>query len=202
MPQSIVIAAFVFGAVLLLIALLGGHFKIFGAEISGATGRPGRIIAGVVGVVLLVVGLFGGLQELPLKAPEKVEDLSSQQRTQKQVELEDKLQKMSALIENQGSQAGADSDFNIGGRWQNPTGLSYIIQQSGDTVVLQEIHPVYGVTAVGQGKIQGQSVEVNYITLVGTSGRADLQISADGKSITGSASDLSTGMNSPMNMYR
>lgn len=58
-PQSITIAAFVFGAVLLLIALLGGGFKIFGAEVSGKAGAFGRPVAGITGMVLLMVGLFG-----------------------------------------------------------------------------------------------------------------------------------------------
>jgi len=59
LPQSITIAAFVFGAVLLLIALLGGGFKIFGAEVSGKAGAFGRPVAGITGMVLLLLGLFG-----------------------------------------------------------------------------------------------------------------------------------------------
>lgn len=58
MPSSLAIAAFVLGAVLLLIALLGGQFKIFGAEVSGVAGRPGRILAGAVASVFLVIGLL------------------------------------------------------------------------------------------------------------------------------------------------
>jgi hypothetical protein len=59
MPENIAMAVFVFGAVLLLISLLGGGFKIFGAEVTGAVGPTGRIIAGVGGAVVLIVGLFG-----------------------------------------------------------------------------------------------------------------------------------------------
>jgi hypothetical protein len=33
MPENLKIGAFVFGAILVLIALLGGNFKIFGAEV-------------------------------------------------------------------------------------------------------------------------------------------------------------------------
>jgi hypothetical protein len=58
-PESITIAAFVFGAVLLLVAIVGGPFKIFGAEISGKAGGFGRSFAGLLGVVLVFVGLFG-----------------------------------------------------------------------------------------------------------------------------------------------
>ena len=63
MPQSITIAAFVFGAVLLLIALVGGGFKIFGAEVSGKAGSAGRFLAGLAGVVLLCIGLFGSIDK-------------------------------------------------------------------------------------------------------------------------------------------
>jgi hypothetical protein len=65
MPQNITIAAFVFGAVLLLIALLGGGFKIFGAEVSGNTGRGQRVVAGIAGIVLIIVGLVGSLNKAP-----------------------------------------------------------------------------------------------------------------------------------------
>jgi hypothetical protein len=58
MPQSITIAFFVLGAVLLLIAILqGGGFKIFGAEVDGSPGRFGRVFAGLLGVILIGIGL-------------------------------------------------------------------------------------------------------------------------------------------------
>ena len=56
MPQSLAIGAFVLGAVLLLISLLSGGFKIFGAEVSGTTGITGRVVAFVIGVILLIIG--------------------------------------------------------------------------------------------------------------------------------------------------
>lgn len=59
MPQNITIAAFVFGSVLLLIALLGGKFKIFGAEVDGVIGSNTRIFAGILGVIFLGIGLYG-----------------------------------------------------------------------------------------------------------------------------------------------
>ena len=59
MPQDITIAAFILGAVLLLIALLGGGFKIFGAEITGRVGHRGRQIAGVLAMILLLWATFG-----------------------------------------------------------------------------------------------------------------------------------------------
>ncbi|MGB8702609.1 MAG: hypothetical protein WCD18_24615 [Thermosynechococcaceae cyanobacterium] len=58
MPDGIEIAAFVFGAILVLIAILGGNFKLFGAEIAeNVPSKLLRIIAFVLGVALLVISL-------------------------------------------------------------------------------------------------------------------------------------------------
>lgn len=63
MPQTLAIGAFVLGAVLLLIAVLKGGFKIFGAEVSSSAGTGGRLVAGVLGLVLIVVGFALGHAE-------------------------------------------------------------------------------------------------------------------------------------------
>src|SRR2546430_17450209 len=58
MPQSLAIGAFVLGGVLLLLSVVRGGFKIFGAEVSGSAGNFGRIVAFVCGVVLIATGFF------------------------------------------------------------------------------------------------------------------------------------------------
>ncbi len=66
MDSPLVIAVFGFGAILLLIAVLNGSFKIYGAEISGNAGRAGRIVAGVLGLLLILFGLDkGGFLDSP-----------------------------------------------------------------------------------------------------------------------------------------
>ncbi len=57
MPQSVPLAAFVFGAVLLLISLVSGGFKIFGAEVPGSAGRTARFLSFFIGIILIIVGL-------------------------------------------------------------------------------------------------------------------------------------------------
>ncbi len=42
MPHTVAIGALVLGAVLILIAVAGGRFRIFGVEIRGTVGRTGR----------------------------------------------------------------------------------------------------------------------------------------------------------------
>lgn len=57
MPQSLSIGAFVFGAVLVLLSLVVGKFKLFGAEVDGTVGKAGRVIAFFFGVFLISTGL-------------------------------------------------------------------------------------------------------------------------------------------------
>jgi hypothetical protein len=66
MPGSITVAAFVFGAVLILVAILGGGFKAFGAEISERVGTPLRVVAGVIGALVLLATLYPTLEEANL----------------------------------------------------------------------------------------------------------------------------------------
>jgi hypothetical protein len=56
MPENIRIGAFVLGGIFLLIAILGGNFKIFGAEIaSTVSNRSLRFVAFILGTTLLIV---------------------------------------------------------------------------------------------------------------------------------------------------
>jgi PQQ-dependent catabolism-associated CXXCW motif protein len=58
MPQTLIIGIFVLGAVMLLLALVSGGFKIFGSELPGVAGRTGRIIAFFLGLILVGFSLF------------------------------------------------------------------------------------------------------------------------------------------------
>jgi hypothetical protein len=54
MPQSIMIGLLVLGGVLLLIAITGGNFKIFDAEVdSPVKSAPVRILSGVLGLLFI-----------------------------------------------------------------------------------------------------------------------------------------------------
>jgi len=55
MPQSLVIGFLVLGGVLLLVAITGGQFKLFGAEIEGAvSSKTIRLVSGVLGAVFIL----------------------------------------------------------------------------------------------------------------------------------------------------
>jgi hypothetical protein len=61
MPQSISIAVLVLGGVLLLVAITGGKFKIFEAEVDSAvSSKLVRLISGAIGIVLITVAVTLG----------------------------------------------------------------------------------------------------------------------------------------------
>jgi len=64
MPESIAIASFVLGSILTLVAVVGGGFKVFGAEVSGKIGGFGRFIAFGLGLFFIMAGIGLGLIEL------------------------------------------------------------------------------------------------------------------------------------------
>ncbi len=58
MPSTIELALVVLGAILILISILGGKFKIFGADIEGTTGKFGRIVAFVLGLIFIFIAII------------------------------------------------------------------------------------------------------------------------------------------------
>jgi len=58
-PENLSVASIVLGGVLLLIALVGGGFKIFAAEVTGHAGGWARVISGGLGSTLVLAGIFG-----------------------------------------------------------------------------------------------------------------------------------------------
>jgi hypothetical protein len=69
-PQSLTIGIFVLGAVMLLLALVSGGFKIFGSEMPGVASRSARIIAFCIGVLLVGFSLFHFQEEPAQKGPD------------------------------------------------------------------------------------------------------------------------------------
>ena len=72
MPQNLSIAIFVLGAVLLLLSLVSGGFKIFGSEMPGAANRTARGAAFVIGLFLIGFALWhysDAQKEAPSPAP-------------------------------------------------------------------------------------------------------------------------------------
>jgi hypothetical protein len=77
MPSTLSVAAFVCGAIFLLIAVVGGPLKLFGAETLGRPSLAERLLAAVVGGVFIIgaLGIFAleqsntKLRNSPLTVP-------------------------------------------------------------------------------------------------------------------------------------
>jgi hypothetical protein len=76
MPGSLTIGAFVFGAVLLLLALVGGNFKMFGAEVSSTVGKSIRILSFALGVGFVAFALLAGNIDIPPRPTPALPDVS------------------------------------------------------------------------------------------------------------------------------
>ena len=115
------------------------------------------------------------------------------------------LEKRFQKLEEQASKstiAPEPQTINLTGTWYGLNGISYQIFQNGNLVTIQEISPLYGVTAVGQGQIQGQSVVINYQTASYTQGVANLTISPEGRSLNGTFRDINSGYTVPATLSR
>ena len=67
MPANVGVAAFVFGIVLLLAALVGKDLEVAAIKLP-ALSRPARIVAAIAGVALVYIGLFDPFR--PVAAPQ------------------------------------------------------------------------------------------------------------------------------------
>lgn len=145
--------------------------------------------------------------------PERAND---PQLWENQSRLENKLEDLERQLAERQSEESAlpEGDFSfsetpaveqapmIAGQWFGPQGLTYIVQQQGSYITMQELNPLLGITAVGEGNISGRQVNVSYSTALGTAGQATLQISNDGRMMSGQARDLLSGITVAMQMQR
>jgi hypothetical protein len=58
MPNTVAVTVAVIGSVLILVAIVGGNVKIFGAEVSGKISNTSRWLAGVLGVSFISLALM------------------------------------------------------------------------------------------------------------------------------------------------
>ncbi|MGH7233574.1 MAG: hypothetical protein ACREJU_19770 [Nitrospiraceae bacterium] len=142
-----------------------------------------------------------------------VKSLNHDEMERRQAELEAKLRKMEEAVkraeaspvqEEQDEEVAVSKSrqINLTGTWHDRTGVSWIIHQNGNHVTVQEMNPLLGVTAVGQGTLTGRDVELTYMSAMQTTGQAALAVSPDGRNLTGTAHDLMTGASIPLMFTR
>jgi hypothetical protein len=182
MPSSITIAAFVLGGVLFLIAVLGGGFKIFSAEITAKAGTAGRIAAGIGGVALLTVGLVGSLRS-PSAAPTVPAAAPSPREAPRPA--------ARAPARTAGETVAGPRD--IAGTWSDDLGTVYEITQQGDRFSFTASNARMGSFSTGGGTIRGKRVISTFRTNLPSTGQGQSDLSADGSSMTGSFTDSAIG---------
>lgn len=89
---------------------------------------------------------------------------------------------------------------SITGQWSSATGSSYMLQQQGENVSIQE-YTLGAVSAVGEGTFDGRNLDASVQTLMGEVD-IDLDLSADGRRLSGELTYSLTGGVTRFEMYR
>lgn len=177
----------------LWVAILGPLIVIFGLYILYPESTIKRI---------KVPGLFEAEFERKLIPQEKIEDIPTTERVQLQEELNNKLLQAETKINEAVPQTQENFYLpKISGVWQTADGISYTIQQRGNMVAIQE-NTIYGITLVGQGTINEQGIDINYNTILGTTGALTLELSENERQLEGSFKDAVTGVSGLVILFR
>jgi hypothetical protein len=91
--------------------------------------------------------------------------------------------------------------LNISGTWRTAEGLTYVLQQRGNVVTVEEIDRGV-VTSRGQGTLVGRDLDITYSRFDGSKGRAHVKVSADGKEMTGTFTNFTFGESGSLVLYR
>lgn len=154
-----------------------------------------------------------------MNSGKSIKETSNQDIKQRQKALEEKLRDMED--QDQAAEPGAGdlgasgpsrsartvANSHLGsppvsGTWTGENSLTYVITQSGDSVTIREMSPLYGITAVGQGSFDRRHLTVSYRTALDSEGTADMEMSDDGRQLTGSFTDSSSGVSIPAVLQR
>jgi len=207
MPQTINIGAFVLGAVLLLIAILRGGFKIFGAEVSGETVKFGRPISGIAGVMLICIGLFGSFDKSRTNRQTNTIDNSSGKSlpnasqpadsTAKDQQRVNPVQSTNAAQEAVAQPAAPvdDAPVDLAGTWHDSLGTVYQVSQQGSNYTFRATGSNF--YSEGRGTVRGRTVESTYQTVYAnysrSSGRCTGTITDNGNQVQSSCVDSVNG---------
>jgi len=149
---------------------------------------------------------FEGLKEIPKGELNKRQDeLEKQLQALKEKSNDDgapvvnNVQEASPVQNYQTQQAAV---ANVNGYWNSDDGSTYTINQFGSEITIQQSSPLYGVVAVGQGNISGNTIHISFTTALYTQGTGRLQIDAGGQQIFGSFTDSASGFTSNARLFR
>lgn len=146
---------------------------------------------------------FGGDKGVSVRLTD-LENIPEPELEARQDDLEDQLDDIQKTLRetNQEQVPQQVVSFDLTGMWQSDAGLSYEIVQIGDVLTIQESNPYYGITAVGEGEIIGQTVNIFYVTAAYTQGTGVLQVSENGREIEARFTDHASGLTSSTTLRR
>jgi hypothetical protein len=132
---------------------------------------------------------------------DKLKEISKNDLKNRQDKLETKLSKVEKDFHKIPQDSQVTQQFNINGTWQSNSGSSYIINQYGNAVSIQEVHPFYGITAIGEGLMTQRDVNISYLNAFYSKGNGILHV-VDNKRIDGQFTDSTTKFTTRTTLYR
>jgi len=189
----------------LLIAILRGGFKIFGAEVSGETVKFGRPIARLAGVILICIGLFGPFDKSRTNRGTTTIDNRSQKivpnagqpadSTAKDQQRVKPVESTNAAQEEVVAQPADDAPVNLAGAWHDSLGTVYQVSQQGSKYTFRATGPNF--YSEGQGLVRRHTVESTYQTVCAnysrSSGHCTGTIAENGNQVQSSCVDSVNG---------
>ena len=110
------------------------------------------------------------------------------------------------IEENSESQANNFETYNLQGRWTgvNDLGITYYYEfsQNGNSLTFNEISFDGSIIGNGQGRINGEFLNLEYQSAFNYSGTVNLKVSPDGDQLTGQVSIPSQGVSAAMVLNR
>jgi hypothetical protein len=166
MPSTVAIASFVFGAVLLLLGLVGGRFKLFGSEFSGTLGPAGRAAALVMGAGFIIWGLVHdgrppAVETGPAPRPGVAAAVPAREL------------------------APTPAPIGLAEMWQDETGTIYRVTPNGSNYYVVAHNSYTGISAEGYCTVQGLNWTSSFQTSKGSAGTGTGTLSADGNQMVG-----------------
>ncbi len=179
--------------------------KSFWTTVPGIITATATLITAIGGfvVVLHQVGVFGSKSE----SPKKMAEMSQAEGNTKQQELEEKIKLMEQKLAEKGGEPDRPSSdpiitaqpkrnapfqntAQLGGTWNAPDGSYVIIRQNGVSFTVEQYYNLYGNAtriAWGQGTVMTRKAFIDFIDLEGNTGRSEISISDDNRTMTGVA---------------
>jgi hypothetical protein len=158
-----------------------------------ALGVSGIVIAVERGQVVCEVSATG------IKFCEN-DDNARREVAQAQPAIEEQASQLESEAQAQGTGAVAADVADITGTWLGDNGLTYVIQQFGNQATFSEIGFGGMTTATGSGFVEDSAYTFDFASFDSSGGTGRLRL--DGDTMTGSFTNLFTGITTPLTLRR